>query len=86
MFMSADIIVQSVMVGLVFASFVTWTVWLAKNIELWTAMWRLRRAMTTIGAERSLAEAHLHLRRSSGIRGDDHRPPCGRPQRRERLL
>jgi biopolymer transport protein ExbB len=67
MFMSADIIVQSVMVGLVFASFVTWTVWLAKNIELWTAMWRLRRAMTTIGAERSLAEAHLHLRRSSGI-------------------
>jgi biopolymer transport protein ExbB len=67
MFMSADIIVQSVMVGLVFASFITWTVWLAKNIELWTAMWRLRRAMTTIGAERSLAEAHLHLRRSSGI-------------------
>src|SRR5690349_15816745 len=30
MFMSADILVQAVMVGLVFASVVTWTVWLAK--------------------------------------------------------
>ena len=37
MFMSADIVVQAVMVGLVFASVVTWTVWLAKNIELLAA-------------------------------------------------
>ena len=43
MFMSADILVQAVMIGLVFASVVTWTVWLAKNIELWAAMRRLRR-------------------------------------------
>lgn len=34
MFVSADIIVKTVMVGLAVASLVTWTVWLAKSIEL----------------------------------------------------
>jgi biopolymer transport protein ExbB len=58
MFMSADILVQSVMVGLVFASLVTWTVWLAKNIELWAATRRLRRALEIISTERSLADAY----------------------------
>nr|WP_244374966.1 tonB-system energizer ExbB [Nitrobacter winogradskyi] len=34
MFMQADIVVKAVMIGLAFASLVTWTVWLAKGIEL----------------------------------------------------
>jgi biopolymer transport protein ExbB len=34
MFVSADIVVQAVMVGLAFASLVTWTVWLAKTVEI----------------------------------------------------
>ena len=34
MFMSADIVVKAVMVGLAVASVVTWTVSLAKTIEL----------------------------------------------------
>ena len=34
MFLNADIVVKAVMVGLAFASLVTWTVWLAKTIEL----------------------------------------------------
>src|SRR6202022_3726083 len=34
MFLNADIIVKAVMIGLAFASLVTWTVWLAKTIEL----------------------------------------------------
>lgn len=34
MFLGADIIVKTVMVGLAIASLVTWTVWLAKSIEL----------------------------------------------------
>jgi biopolymer transport protein ExbB len=34
MFMNADIVVKAVMVGLAFASLVTWTVWLAKTIEI----------------------------------------------------
>src|SRR5271155_2160680 len=34
MFLNADIVVKAVMIGLAFASLVTWTVWLAKNNEL----------------------------------------------------
>jgi biopolymer transport protein ExbB len=34
MFLNADIVVKTVMVGLAFASLVTWTVWLAKTVEL----------------------------------------------------
>src|SRR5258708_40340948 len=34
MFMSADIIVKAVMIGLAFASLVTWTIFIAKMIEL----------------------------------------------------
>ncbi len=34
MFLNADIVVKTVMVGLAFASLATWTVWLAKTIEL----------------------------------------------------
>src|SRR5262249_10567533 len=34
MFMSADIVVKAVMVGLIFASVLTWTIWLAKSLEL----------------------------------------------------
>ena len=34
MFMAADIVVKAVMVGLAFASVLTWTIWFAKAIEL----------------------------------------------------
>jgi len=34
MFLNADIVVKAVMIGLAFASLVTWTVWLAKTLEL----------------------------------------------------
>src|SRR4029450_6078489 len=34
MFLNADAVVQAVLIGLVFASIVTWTVWLAKTIEI----------------------------------------------------
>ena len=34
MFLAADIVVKIVMLGLAFASVVTWTVWLAKSLEL----------------------------------------------------
>jgi biopolymer transport protein ExbB len=34
MFLNVDIVVKAVMIGLAFASLVTWTVWLAKTIEL----------------------------------------------------
>jgi biopolymer transport protein ExbB len=67
MFMSADILVQAVMIGLAFASVVTWTVWLAKNIELWAAMRRLRGALAAISSERSLAGAYARVGPQRGI-------------------
>jgi biopolymer transport protein ExbB len=67
MFMSADLVVQTVMVGLVFASLVTWTVWLAKNIELFLAMQKLRRALAAISVERSLAGAYARVAETRGI-------------------
>jgi biopolymer transport protein ExbB len=67
MFMSADIVVQTVMIGLVIASIVTWTVGLAKAIELMLAGRRLRRAMQAIGGEGSLQGALNRLENSRGL-------------------
>jgi biopolymer transport protein ExbB len=67
MFATADVLVQAVIVSLVFASVVTWTVWLAKNIELYAAMIRLRRSLAAIAGERSLAEAYARVRTRPGV-------------------
>lgn len=57
MFLNADIVVKAVMVGLAFASLVTWTVWLAKTIELRLARRRARRRIAMLEAGASLGEA-----------------------------
>jgi biopolymer transport protein ExbB len=57
MFKSADRIVKSVMIGLAFASLVTWTVWLAKSVELLLARRNLSAALAIVGRERTLADA-----------------------------
>jgi biopolymer transport protein ExbB len=61
MFLSADIIVKAVMIGLAFASLVTWTIFIAKIIELSLAQRQLHAALDRIGDSRSLAEAQLTL-------------------------
>jgi biopolymer transport protein ExbB len=55
MFMNADPVVKVVMVGLVVASVVTWTVWLAKTIELWKARRQVRSALSALGSVKTLA-------------------------------
>jgi biopolymer transport protein ExbB len=67
MFMSADIIVKAVMIGLAFASLVTWTICLAKSIELSVASAKLRSALKRIAEARSLAEAQMALGAKEGI-------------------
>jgi biopolymer transport protein ExbB len=57
MFWSADIIVKFVMLGLILASVLTWTVWLAKTLELVAARRSLAQAQATLVVARSLAEA-----------------------------
>jgi biopolymer transport protein ExbB len=61
MFLSADIVVKAVMIGLAFASLVTWTIFIAKMIELSIVTRRLRDALGQISDARSLAEAQLAL-------------------------
>jgi biopolymer transport protein ExbB len=61
MFLSADILVKAVMVGLAFASLVTWTIFIAKMIELSLVRRKLRAALGRIGDARSLAEAQFAL-------------------------
>jgi len=56
MFTSADIVVKAVIVGLAFASLVTWTVWLAKTIELGLVKRRARVALRTFERAASLSE------------------------------
>jgi len=56
MFLAADIVVKAVMVGLAFASVLTWTIWLAKAIELMQARARMRAAIEKLAAARSWAE------------------------------
>jgi biopolymer transport protein ExbB len=56
MFMAADIIVKGVMIGLAFASVLTWTIWFAKAIELMLARRRLTAAIGALGKARSWAD------------------------------
>ncbi|RZM98952.1 tonB-system energizer ExbB [Bradyrhizobium genosp. SA-3] len=67
MFMSADVIVKAVMIGLAFASLVTWTVFIAKSIELSVASTKLRSALKKTAEARSLAEAQMALGAKEGI-------------------
>lgn len=57
MFMAADIVVKAVMVGLAFASLVTWTIWLAKALELMGAKAKARRAANRLEEADSLETA-----------------------------
>jgi biopolymer transport protein ExbB len=61
MFLSADILVKAVMIGLAFASLVTWTVFIAKMIELSLIQRKLQGALAKISDARSLAEAQFAL-------------------------
>src|SRR5262245_48335575 len=45
MYLNADPVVKAVLIGLAAASIVTWTVWLAKTIEIFFAKRRVRTAL-----------------------------------------
>ncbi len=57
MFLDADIVVKSVMIGLVIASIVTWTVWFAKSLELRFEKRRARSKNRWLEHAKSLDEA-----------------------------
>jgi biopolymer transport protein ExbB len=66
MFMAADWVVKAVMIGLAFASLVTWTVWLAKSLEIAGARARARRGLKHIVAAASLPDAVRALEARGG--------------------
>lgn len=54
MFLAADIVVKAVMIGLAVASFLVWTIWLGKLVQLWLADRRLRAELDLIRGQASL--------------------------------
>ncbi|PZO02581.1 MAG: tonB-system energizer ExbB [Hyphomicrobiales bacterium] len=71
MFMAADIVVKAVMVGLAFASVVTWTIWLAKVLELAAAKAGAGRALRRLQSAATLADASGAITGKGGrMRGD----------------
>ncbi|MBN8978188.1 MAG: tonB-system energizer ExbB [Rhizobiales bacterium] len=66
MFMAADYIVKAVMIGLAFASVVTWSVWLAKTLELLGARRKLMRDLRRVESARSLEDASDKLQNANG--------------------
>ena len=66
MFLAADIVVKAVMVGLAFASVVTWTVWLAKSFELLAANRRLRADVDALENAPSLRHASQGFAQARG--------------------
>ena len=61
MFLNADPIVKGVLIGLVLASVVTWTVWLAKTIEIFLARRRVRSALNILPGAASLSKGDERL-------------------------
>ena len=61
MFLSADVVVKAVMIGLAFASLMTWTIFIGKSIELSIARRKLSLALKQSADARSLAEAQFAL-------------------------
>ncbi|THK40128.1 tonB-system energizer ExbB [Ensifer sp. MPMI2T] len=102
MFLAADIVVKSVMIGLALASVITWAIFLVKTIELVGAKSRLKRAVRTLTAANGLAEVKAVLDHKAGVAAEmvaaavdemarseavlDHAPATGIKERVSSLL
>jgi len=62
MFVNADIVVQAVMVGLAFASLVTWTIWLAKTVEIRRKTATAKRRLGLLETDTVLADVEKNCR------------------------
>ena len=67
MFMAADYVVKGVMIGLAFASVLTWIILVAKTLEIAGATRGMRRALTLINNANSLDEALEGAERERGV-------------------
>jgi biopolymer transport protein ExbB len=67
MFLNADLVVKVVIIGLAFASIVTWAIWLAKSLELGVGKRSLRGVLEGLGEVHTLAEGIEYLYDAEGI-------------------
>jgi biopolymer transport protein ExbB len=66
MYINADPVVKAVLIGLAFASVVTWTVWLAKTVEIALAKRRVGAALNVLASVRSTSEGVERLADARG--------------------
>ena len=66
MYINADPVVKAVLVGLALASLITWTVWLAKTIEIVICKRRVRAALNILASVRSTTEGVERLAATQG--------------------
>jgi biopolymer transport protein ExbB len=69
MFAAADVVVQTVMVLLVLASVITWTILIAKTLELMGARRSLKAGLAVLSSSQNLEQAagHVHVGRSATV-------------------
>ncbi len=67
MFLSADLVVKAIMIGLVFASLLTWTIFVAKFLELSIVKRRLEQALQATSRANSLHDAFQDLQRDKSV-------------------
>ena len=67
MFMDADLLVKAVMIGLAFASVLTWTIFLGKTLELMLAKSRLGKSMRALEGCGSLLEAQVMMAKQRDV-------------------
>jgi biopolymer transport protein ExbB len=72
MFLSADAFVKAVMIGLAFASFVTWTVALAKGIELLVAARKLTDQIGVLERALTISDVMSALEGKGGLEAAAH--------------
>ena len=75
MYLNADPVVKAVLIGLAFASLVTWTVWLAKTIEIVICKRRVRAALNILASVRSTSEGVERLAATRERSASSSTPP-----------
>ena len=79
MFLNADIVVKAVIIGLAFASLVTWTVFVAKSLELRIARGHVRRAQRILAGAADAWPSRCAIAQRNRCRP---RSSCRRPCRK----
>ncbi|ODT14695.1 MAG: tonB-system energizer ExbB [Kaistia sp. SCN 65-12] len=69
MFVQADIVVKAVMIGLAFASLVTWTIWLARGVDLAATRRRTQSCVRKLARADSLEAARAEIAEGWTARG-----------------